>query len=104
MNADIIVEVRFRTADEGGRKGAVTGGVYGCPMFIDGEGFECRLILEEKTLLLGETYKIAVKFMNSGVVLSKLKIGQAFTLWEGKVVADGVVERIPLEGNPVLGE
>lgn len=94
MKPDAIIEVRFKKTAEGGRKGAVVGNIYGCPLFVDGEGFECRLLLGGQTLQLGETYEVPVKFMNPEIVLSKLAIGKSITLWEGKDVATGKVVRL----------
>jgi hypothetical protein len=95
MRPDIHLEVRFRTTLEGGRRGPVSGtkGVtfYGCPMFVDGEGFDCRLLIDGMELALGLWYRVPVKFLNREWVLPKLSIGKVVTLWEGRVVADGQV-------------
>jgi hypothetical protein len=91
MNADAIIEIRFKTTAEGGRQDAIVGTFYGCPLFIDGEAFDCRLSLNGKTLLLGETYKLPVKFLNRDLVLPKLSQGKTVILWEGKEVATGRV-------------
>lgn len=93
MKADILIKVRFKTEIEGGRKGAITGSFYGCPLFVDGSGFDCRLFLDSK-IELGLTYEVPVKFMNPELVLPKLYPGKIFTLWEGKDVATGTVLKI----------
>lgn len=94
MQADAIIEVRFRKTVEGGRQSPIAGTVYACPVFVDGEGFDCRLSLGGRTLQLGKTYEISVKFMNPEMVLPKLTIGKTITLWEGKEVATGKVVRL----------
>jgi hypothetical protein len=94
MQPDIIIAVRFLSVSEGGRKGPIRGGIYGCPMIIDGEAFECRLLLDQSSLQLGETYEIKVKFMNPDIVLPKLSIGKEFTLWEGKTIAKGQIKQL----------
>jgi hypothetical protein len=91
MKADAIIEVRFKTAAEGGRQGDIVGNYYGCPLVVDGEAFECRLPLDGKTLHLGETYELPVKFMNPDLVMPKLSPGVSVTLWEGKEIAAGKV-------------
>lgn len=92
---DAIIEVRFKTPDEGGRQGDVTGGeFYGCPLFVEGEAFDCRLLLSGRTLQLGETYELPVKFLNPGLVLPKLSPGKSVKLWEGKDIATGKVVRL----------
>jgi hypothetical protein len=43
---DAIVEVRFKTTAEGGRRRPLSGAEYfGCPLFVDGEAFDCRFWL-----------------------------------------------------------
>ena len=94
MKPDAIIEIRFKKTVEGGRQNAIVGNVYGCPMFVDGVGFDCRLLLGGQTIQLGETYKVPVKFMNFEMVLPKLTVGKSIVLWEGKEVATGKVVRL----------
>lgn len=94
MKPDAIIEVCFITTAEGGRHGPVKGSFYGCPMFVDGEGFECRLLLEGQVLQLGESYEVEVKFMNPDLVRPKLSPGKSVSLWEGREVAKGKVLRL----------
>lgn len=91
---DAFLEIRFKTQDEGGRKTSVTGDYYACPMFVDGEGFECRLLINGMTLDLGKWYELPVKFMNRDLVLPKLKVGKIVTLWEGRDIGSGRVLRL----------
>jgi hypothetical protein len=61
LHPDIFIEVRFKTSAEGGRQTPITipahaGYYYDCPLFIDGEGFDCRILLKGVTLELGKTY------------------------------------------------
>ena len=94
MTPDAFLEVRFKTPDEGGRETSITGAYYACPLFVDGEGFECRLLIDGKTLELGHSYEVPVKFMNRDLVLPKLSVGKILTLWEGKDVGSGKVLRL----------
>ncbi|MBN8884098.1 MAG: hypothetical protein J0I77_00125 [Rudaea sp.] len=91
MKSDAIIEVRFKTTAEGGRRSDVVGSYYGCPLFVGGEAFDCRLPLEEGVLHLGKSYRLPVKFMNPNLVLPKLSPGVSIALWEGKEVAVGRV-------------
>jgi hypothetical protein len=91
---DAFLEVRFKTPEEGGRSTSIRGDFYACPLFVDGEGFECRLLIKDVTLELGQCYELPVKFMNKGLVLPKLFVGKTVTLWEGKDVGTGKVMRI----------
>lgn len=77
----------------GGRQTAVKGDFYACPIFIDGEGFDCRIFIKGRTLELGKWYELPVKFLNKDHALPKLTVGKSVTLWEGKTVGEGKVLR-----------
>ncbi|MFA7062024.1 MAG: hypothetical protein WC156_14550, partial [Pedobacter sp.] len=89
-----IIEVRFKTPDENGRQTDVTGNYYACPLIVDDEGFDCRLLLSGRHLELGKTYQVPVKFMNWQLVQPRLHEGKSFILWEGKDVATGIIMHI----------
>jgi hypothetical protein len=91
MNPDAIINVRFRTTDEGGRSGPVLGDSYSCPLFVDGEGFDCRILLGSQRIELGQWYKLPVKFLRPDMAIPMLLIGKPITLWEMKDVADGEI-------------
>ena len=93
MKPDITIKVRFKTTAEGGREGQVQGDHFGCPMFISGEAYDCRLITKGRTLELGETYELPVKFLNANLAVPRLSVGQVVTLWDGKEIATGKVVR-----------
>jgi len=99
MKPDVIIKVRFKTTAEGGRQGAIVipncmEHQYGCPFFVEGEAFDCRLLIAGETLKLGETYELPVKFLRPDLVLPKLSVGTSVTLWEGKDIATGQVVRL----------
>ncbi|HTI70836.1 MAG TPA: hypothetical protein VMF06_12780 [Candidatus Limnocylindria bacterium] len=93
MKPNILIEVRFKTTAEGGRQGpiVITEKPYGCPLLVEGESFDCRLLVDPQTLHLGETYELPVKFLNSDLAMPKLSLGKAVRLWEGKDIATGEV-------------
>ncbi|MGB2621828.1 MAG: hypothetical protein WA857_01120 [Candidatus Acidiferrum sp.] len=96
MKPDAIIEIRLKTTLEGGRQGAIviTQHPFGCPLFVDGEAFDCRFLVENQTLELGNTYKLPIKFLRPDLVLSKLSVGKSLTLWEGKDIATGKILRL----------
>jgi len=94
MKPDVCITVRFKTPEEGGRKSPVLGALYGCPMMIDGEGFDCRLMIKDAELLAGIWYDVPVKFLNRKLAIPRLSVGKKVVLWEGKDVADGVVVKM----------
>ena len=84
MNSDIKANIRFFTTPEGGRLtdvGRVPSsdnaselagpGYYACPLMIDGMYFDCRIPLQGKTLVLGETYELQIKFLDRQTVLPR---------------------------------
>jgi hypothetical protein len=96
-----IIEVRFKTADEGGRRSAIYAtpdkNFYSCPMGLDGEYFDCRVYLEDEVKLEpGGTYRLQVRFLNPTLVLPRLRPGKEITLREGKIVAEGKVLQVPV--------
>ncbi|WP_323123603.1 hypothetical protein [Burkholderia alba] len=94
MSPDIVIDVTFFTHAEGGRHSAIEGEFYACPLFIDGEGFDCRLLLGGRQLRLGLNYEVPVKFMNRDLVISKISIGTKIFLWEGRKIAEGTIKSI----------
>jgi hypothetical protein len=94
MNPDVLIEVRFRTTSEGGRSRRIQGEFYGCPMFVNGAGFDCRLSLNGQNFELGQTYSVEAKFLCPEIALPMLHVDTKITLWEGKDVADGRIVKI----------
>ncbi len=89
MSPDAYLEVRFKTPREGGRSTAVGGrsSFYACPLFVDGKGFDCRLLIGGSTLKLGEYYRLPVIFLCPEEALKHLAVGKLVTLWDGRDVA-----------------
>jgi hypothetical protein len=95
MKPDAIIEVRLKMTAEGGRQGPIvtTNYPFGCPLFVDGEAFDCRVLVLNRTLELGSTYELPIKFLRPDLALLKLSVGKSITLWEGKDIANGKVVR-----------
>lgn len=96
MKPDAIIKVRFKTTAEGGREGniVIKEIPYGCPLLVESEAFDCRLLVDGRTLQLGEAYELPVKFLNPDLALPKLSPGKTVRLWEGKDIAAGEVVRL----------
>lgn len=100
MEPDIYIKVRFKTTAEGGRKTSIKRRTpmgpdfYACPLIVDDKAYDCRLLIENKEIELGEYYEIPVKFLDKDLALPNLSVGKKITLWEGKEVADGEILRI----------
>jgi hypothetical protein len=92
---DVTIKIRFKRSAEGGRQANVEIALipYGCPLVVDGEAFDCRVLQKERVLELGKTYELPVKFLLPDLVLPKLSLGKQISLWEGKETASGSVIR-----------
>ena len=100
MKPDIYINVRFRTTSEGGRVSSLghkklrVVDFYACPMIINDKAYDCRLLIGDQELRLGQYYEVPVVFVNRDLVVPNLSVGKNITLWEGKEIADGQVTRI----------
>jgi len=96
MKPDAIIEIRLKTTDEGGREKPISilDQPFGCPLFVAGEAFDCRFLIENQRLELGSTYEIPIKFLCPKSAIQRLSVGTPFTLWEGKDIATGKVIRL----------
>jgi hypothetical protein len=92
--ADALVRIRLLPTDAGGRQGPTPDRWFGCIFAYQGEMYDCRLILEESgSLFPGSEAIVPIQFLNPGVV-SYLRQGSRFELWEGKIIGEGEVVRI----------
>src|SRR5689334_166923 len=86
MKPDVIITVRFRTREEGGRQTPliIEDIPYSCPLLIEGRAFDCRVLLSGTTLELGLMYELPIKFLSPELALPMLSPGRRVSLWEGK--------------------
>ena len=92
MTNSLKALVRCHTTAEGGRLSDIRGtSHYGAPVFVDGQGFDCRIPLNGRVLPLGETLELELHFLNPKAAIPRLPSGAHFTLWEGKTIAEGTV-------------
>ncbi len=96
MQPDIIARVTMFAFDKGGKSSAIPPIRYGCPLFIDGQGFDCRLLVDQvgHELQPGTTEEVPIKFLFFDLVRSRLVPGARFTLWEIRNFAEGEVLRV----------
>ncbi len=94
---DAIIEVRWKTTAEGGRKTPLYPhelDSFRCPFLIDGEYFDCVLDITGTAMELGETYQLPVSFLCWNLVGPRLKDGKFIALRECSIVATGKVVRV----------
>jgi len=94
LRPDAVARVRLFTTAEGGRHKPIPAVAFGCPFFFEGEGFDCRLLLNQlgSGLELGqERSDIPLKFLFPEYIKNRLHPGARFKLWEGKDIAEGEI-------------
>jgi hypothetical protein len=92
---DIIAKIYFYKTEEGGRKGPVSVELFHCPSEINGEKFDCGLeIGKNRTVAPGDTITVPVYFLSPKIVRPMLTARSQFKLWDGRFIADCVVEEI----------
>lgn len=64
-------------------------------MLIDGDYWDCRLLLDGRAVELGKWYDFGVTFLSPQSVLPLLSKGKTFKLWHGREVAEGSVVDLP---------
>ena len=93
MLPDITARIRMYSPGENGRKEPLPAKAFGCPFFHKGEGFDCRLLLDQTGTVLvpGGSYTVKIKFLYPDLIKPRLRSGEQFKLWDTKDFADGEV-------------
>ena len=92
MRPEVRARIRLFTTAEGGRKGPILGPWFGCPTRIQGKYFDCRLQTQPPgPIALGEPVEVQLQFLCPELALPQLAVGQAFALWEGRTIGEGIV-------------
>ena len=92
---DIIAEIHFYSENEGGRDIPTPDNFFGCPMIINGNFYDCRLLLGNiGSVKPGDKIIVPIKFLDSQKVLGLLKQDDKFELWEMRNIAEGKVVKV----------
>lgn len=96
IKPDIFADIKFYKTEEGGRKSSTAANFFGCIFVVDESKHDCRLLLESiGAIHPGENkINIPIKFLDSSIVMPKLKIGSKFYLWDMRNIAEGTVKII----------
>lgn len=95
LTPDIIATVYFYSTAEGGRQGPTPPDELACVFALERECFDCRLLLSEVgSLWPGQEASVGIKFLYWDLARPKLTPNLRFYLREGKVVAEGVIEKL----------
>lgn len=90
---DILAKIKFLSEEEGGRKLPLPKDKFGCLANINNEYWDCRLYLNNNFDYKEESI-IPIKFLNYQILYPSLFLGQKFTLWDGKTIAYGRIEKL----------
>lgn len=97
MKEQAIIRVSFLTEAQGGRSEPIDAERYGCPILVRGQALDCRFVLPGRIRLdAGIWHEIGVAFLNPVLAQQLLDEGEPIQLWEGKVIAEGVVKSLLL--------
>ena len=92
---EAIIKFRLRTESQGGRKRPIRTHQYGCPLFFEDYGYDCRFLNTENIILeLGKEYELPIKFLCPELILPRLYVGAKVRLWEGKTIGEGEILKI----------
>ncbi len=92
MNSpDVRARIALLPAGESGRRGALRGNYFACPLDFEGVKHDCRIILGGSVAELGSTFEANIKFLNRYLALEKATVGTKFTIWEGGAIGFGEV-------------
>ncbi len=92
MQPDIIALITLYPTNRGGRQGATPPDKFGCLFELNGEYFDCRLLLGGiGALSPGQTAVVPILFLSPELLRGHISVSQAFYLRDGCRIADGEV-------------
>jgi len=87
-----VAELTFLPTSDGGRKGPTPADWFGCPLQFESARYDVRFDLSHSgPIKPGDTVQVPGRFLVPDLILSKLKVGSVFQLWELQVIAHGRV-------------
>ena len=93
VTPDIIARVTMYPSAAGGKSSAIPPVQFRCPLSINGELFDCRLLLNQLGIGLspGCSAEIPIKFLNLYLIRDMLLPGAKFALWDMGDFAEGTI-------------
>jgi hypothetical protein len=94
-NHEAVVRIRLLTKKEHGLKEPLesANGWISVTLFggTDAFGYDCRLLIAELRLELGETYDLPAIFLAPGMALERFPPGTEFRIWrQGRIIGRGL--------------
>ena len=95
VHADIIARIRLYPTAHGGRQGPTPKDRFGCLLELNGDCFDCRLLLTETGALSpGQQAEVPIKFLSFDLVKNRLAPGAKFFLRDRTIIAEGEIVKI----------
>lgn len=95
VQADIMARVWFYPTAHDGRQSPTPKDIFGCLLELNGDYFDCRLLLTEiGPLYPGQQAEVPIKFLNFVLVKHQLAPGKKFYLRDKRIIAEGEVTKI----------
>ena len=93
LKPDIIAKLKLYSKEEGGPSKNIPPVQFGCPLFFEGEYFDCRLLVDQlgTSIELGTLVTVPIKFLDPEFIKPRLCPGKHFKLWEMKFIGEGEV-------------
>ena len=89
---DAFATVSLWPVQTGGREMPTPADWFGCIAMTAGGNFDCRMRLDEP-LVPGTTRRVQLYFLSPDLAKAHVAGGAPFTLWDGKTIGAGRVER-----------
>ena len=95
VEPDAIAKIRFYSTSEGGRHGPTPENYLGCIFEYQNENFECRLLLSDVgSIVPGAEVTVPIKFLYSGLIRPRLRVGDKFSLRELHRIGEGEITSV----------
>ena len=95
VHADIIARVWLYPTARGGRQGPTPRDTFGCLLELNGDCFDCRLLLTEiGALSPGQQAEVPIKFLSFNLLKNQLAPGAKFFLRDRTIIAEGEIVKV----------
>lgn len=95
MKSDILVDVKFFSTKENGRKIPTPSNFFNCVFVYKNKNYDCRLLLKDiGSINPGEQKIVPIIFFSPELIKNELEIDDTFFIWESKNIAQGKIIEI----------
>lgn len=89
---DIIADVSFLPASEGGRRSATPSDWFSCILQKDDMNFDIHMYLQENgPIYPGQSARVPIRFLDSEFAMPRLSVGAEFYLRDYRMIGNGKV-------------